>query len=196
MLRSPFTIVSTQMVSHVARRVVFRDADAVEVVLRPLDLGALDHAETEVAEDFKAVAQRLGNRVKASECLGASRETNVEGFGRREFAERSGLHRLLFRFEGRLEAALQGVCGGPKLSALLGRLFADGPEERGDAAVLAAEPGNAPLLDLSIGGRRCESVERFRLQLGEIWGGHHRSIQYSLRWAHFTIQVEIRKGQT
>ena len=64
--------VDPDRVPHITGGVVVGDADGIEVVARPLDLGALEDAEAHLREGVDAVVHGLRDGVEAAQGLGTA----------------------------------------------------------------------------------------------------------------------------
>ena len=154
--------VDPDRVPHVAGGVVVGDADGVEVVARPLDLGPLEDAEPHLREGLDAVVHRLGDRMEASERLRPARQGHVEGGARGEGREGIGAGGLAARFQLAFERRLELVQGLAQGRALVGRSVLEGAQAEGQAAVLAAQPLGAPRLASGLAIRLRQRFQRFR----------------------------------
>ena len=97
-------VVDPHRVPHVARRVVGRDAQRLEVVVVQLDLGPLDDGEAHRAEDVEDCAQQLRHGVQP-----AARDAAAPAASRRASPSRSTPRRAARRssLAARLERRLQ-----------------------------------------------------------------------------------------
>ena len=143
---------------------VFGDAGGIEVVASPLHFGALGDAEAHFLEGGEAVAHGPGDRVKPPEGLGAARERDIQGCGGGERPERRRLEVVLAALEGAFELGFDGVRASAKGGTLTGRYVLDRSQEGGNAAILAAKVGDAPLFKRGFVGSRGERRQRLGAQ--------------------------------
>ena len=125
--------VDPDRVPHVARGMVARDAQAVEVVRVPLDLGALDDVEAHLSEDALHGATGERDGVQLALGQGARGQRHVDrGGGLRGGG--AAAQRLAALVEGRFERVLEPV------RALANR----GPVRRGQIADAAQDARQQP----------------------------------------------------
>ena len=156
-----------------ARGVVGRDVQRLEVVAVPLDLGALDDLEAHRGEGVGDLADHQGRGVEMAAEGWPARQRDVDGVALGEGAGGRLAQCGLVGVAGRLELLLEPVRRRADLAALLGRGLAQAAQDLGEGA-LAAQVGNAPVLELGGGQHRPERVERVLAQLGEAVDHHNR----------------------
>ena len=122
-----------QGVPQVARGMVGRDVEELEVVLLGLHLGTLEDLEAIGMEDLAQVAHQGLHRVQVADRHRASRRAHVDHLGGQSSVEAT-----------RLELAEPSLDGSIELPAQLVRTLADRRPLRGrDASELAQKPGQA-----------------------------------------------------
>ena len=141
---------------------VVGDANGIEVVAGPLDLGPLEDAEAHLGEGFDAVVHGLGDGVEAAQRLRPPRQGNVEGGVGRQGRKGVGPRRLAARFQLALECRLELVEGLSEGGSLLGRSVLQATQAEREATILAAEPIGAPRLALGLAISPSERFQRFR----------------------------------
>ncbi len=141
-------------VLHVARGVVGGDAQLLEIVEVPLDLGAIGDVEAEAREDLDDVVERLRDRMAVAAMAGAAGQRDVELFAMQIFFQLALRDALLRLLEERLELG-DGI--GDQLAharAIGGGQRAHPLAQAGERAALA-EVLHARRLDmLLVGGSR------------------------------------------
>ena len=125
-------LVEPEGVPHIARGVVLGDAQAGEVVVVELHLGALDGGEAHAREGVEDLLQRLGHGVQSAAAAAAAGQRYIDGALGKLRGERGGAQLLLPRLEVPLEVALERVGGLPGGAPLIGG-------QRGEPAQHAGE---------------------------------------------------------
>ena len=151
-------------VPHIARGVVVGDADGVEVVGGPLDLGPLEHAEAHLREGLDAVVQRLRHGVETAAGLGPSGQRYVERSVRREGGDGLSTRGLAACGELAFEARLELVQRLAEHGALRGGRIPERAQAEREASVPAAQPAGAPRLAFGLAVRARERLQRFRAE--------------------------------
>jgi hypothetical protein len=121
-----------QRVPQVARRVVRRDVEQLEVVGLGLDFGSLEHLEAVGVEDLAQVAHEGLDRVQVTDGRRPAGRRHVDRLGRQaglEVGLAQGLEPLV---DGRLELTADLVRSLPHGRALLGGHRSQLPQERGE----------------------------------------------------------------
>ena len=130
-------VADVEGVLRVARRVVLRNVERLEVVVVGLDLRAFGHREAHAEEDLLDLFEHLGQRVELAERRGPAGHRHVELFERELLVEQGRLDRGGALLDERLDARTHLVGELPDLRALLGRELAHLLEDDGELPLLA-----------------------------------------------------------
>ena len=126
-----------ERVLHVARGVVLRDVEGLEVVVVELDLGPLGDGEPHPGEHVHDLVVHLGERVEPARDDAAARERQVGPVGRQPGSPLDALQDGLPGLELRLDPRLRLVRLAPHERPLGGRQSRQGAQELGEAPALA-----------------------------------------------------------
>ena len=146
--------VDVERVPQVARGVVGRDVEHLEVGQVVLDLRALEDDEPELAEDLGDLGHRLDARVEAAAADPAAGRRDVDGLGRQATGQGRAAQVGAALGEGGLDVAADGVGDGADARPVVGRQRPD-PAQDGRQATLLAEDVDIERLERGdVAGRR------------------------------------------
>ena len=131
--------VDVERVPQVARRVIRRDVEHLEVGDVVLDLGALVGDEPELLEDRGDLAHRLDARVERAAADRPAGRRDVDRLGGQAGLELAAAQRGAALGQRRLDGRADRVGDGADLRAVLGRQPADAAQDRRQSALLAED---------------------------------------------------------
>jgi hypothetical protein len=166
--------VDIERVPQVARRVVGRDVEHLEVGEVVLDLRALVGHEPELLEDLGDLAHRLDARVQRAAVDGPAGRGDVDRLGGQARLELRAPERAAALAERTLDRLADRVGDGADLGPILSRQRADPAQHRREPALLAQDVKLEGLESRDIGGgldrRECLRPEGLQIagQVGEV----------------------------
>jgi len=172
-------------VLHIARGVMRRDVEQLEVHLVALHLGRAVDLEAEVAQNAHHFAQRLGDDVQPPACKGPAGHGHIQPLRLQRLAQRDLTQRGLALLRGCFQRALGGVGALPHLGArFLGQLAHQREDlhHRRAAAQMGHAPGLQILLILDRFQRQHpRGLDRFQLSQNISFVGHTASCKKDQR---------------
>jgi hypothetical protein len=166
--------IAAEGVLHVARGVVARDVQRLEVVPVELDLGTVEHLEAHGGEQVLEFAHDLGDRMQRAAFDARRAHGGIEALDAARGGERGVLQLALARLDGGLELGLDAVGGLSGALALRGRQRRDRGQQVGHYAALlkrGARDGAQVLDGRGRGDLRLEPGERARVFGGQVGHG-------------------------